>query len=99
MTHEIDEGLIEKMAEIGRQSAANQLQEQIRLLQWELNTLTGENPPVTELQKLSREAAHLKRVIHLQNRLIDKLRRKAELYEMDTLEVDVLNELAQVSGL
>ena len=79
MTHEIDEGLFEKMAEIGRESAANQLQEQIRLLQWELNTLTGENPPVTELQNLRREAAHLKRVIHLQNRLIDKLRRKAEL--------------------
>ena len=97
MTTQMDEAC-RQLAEEERKSAAHTLKEQIRHLQWLIFNQTGELPPDVELQKLRREAIHLKKVITLQNRLIDKLRRKAELYEMDTLEVDVLNELAQVSG-
>jgi len=93
-----DESVRELMAKVGRETAANPLQEKILHLQWDLHNLTGENPPVIELQRLRREAGHLKRVIGLQNRLIAKLRRKGELYEMDELECDILNELAQVDG-
>lgn len=88
-----------------RNNAAFVLKEKIRHLQWELHNVTGENPPVIELQNLRRENAclkqenaRLKRVINLQARLIDKLRHKGEIYGMDELEIDILNELATGSG-
>lgn len=94
----LDESVRELMAKVGHETAVNQLQEKIRNLQWELHALTGQNPPVIELQRLRREAGHLKRIIGLQNRLITKLRGKGRLYEMDELECDILNELAQMDG-
>jgi len=49
-----DESVRELMAKVGRETAANPLQEKILHLQWELHNLTGENPPVIELQRLRR---------------------------------------------
>lgn len=55
--------------------------------------VTGEMPPVVELQNLRRENDRLWRITNLQAQLIDKLRHRGRIYEMDELEVDILNEL------
>lgn len=101
----LEDSVRELAEQVQRGNAAYALKEKIRHLQWELHNLSGENPPVIELQNLRRENDHLKRetsrlkrVVNLQARLIDKLRRTGEIYEMDELEIDILNELATGSG-
>jgi hypothetical protein len=87
------------MADIGRDQKVSAIRQQLIGLYFELHNLTGENPPFLESKRLALENERFKRVINLQNQLIAKLRQRAQLFEMDQLECDILNELAKIPEL